>query len=75
MIPQYLTMADNGAYNIALTISSLIGVPMAGFFLINSHFISQLIKDENYKELGAKYKESGVFLYWIGSLFFCLILR
>lgn len=74
MIPQYLTMADNGAYNIALTISSLIGVPMAGFFLINSHFISQLIKDENYKELGAKYKESGVFLYWIGSLFFCLIL-
>lgn len=74
MIPQYLNMADNGAYSIAQTLSGLIGVPMASVFALNSHLISQLIKDKNFIELGKRYKESATYLYWIGSVFFGLIL-
>lgn len=74
MIPLFLTMEDNGIFSVALTISSIIGIPMIGYFLLNSHMISQLIEEKNYSELSFNYKESAKYLYWIGSMLFCLIL-
>lgn len=74
MIPQFLSMENNGIYSVALNISGLIGVPMAGVFALHSPIIAQLIENKNIEELEKKYTETATFLFWIGAIFFTLLL-
>lgn len=70
MIPNFIDLKANGIYNIGVTLASTLAIPATGIFALQAPQISKLIKLEQWKELGVKYKETAKLLLFISALFY-----
>ena len=73
MIPSFLSMVDNGTFSIGVTLASALAIPATAVFTLYAPIISKLIKEEKYKELDSKYKETASLLFFIGAVLFSCI--
>jgi O-antigen/teichoic acid export membrane protein len=74
MIPLFLEFDDNGAYRIAVNLSSALAIPATGLFIIYAPQVSHWIKNKEFDVLKMKYIETSKLLFFIGALIFgCVI--
>lgn len=75
MIPEFLSFEANGTYNIGVTLASSIAIPATGLFAIYAPIVSKLIKGNEWDELGLKYVETAMLLFFVGGLLYgCVLL-
>ena len=75
MLGNFNSMEAVGSYNIAVLLTSVIAIPATGLFATHAPIISELLKNNQLKELGTKYTETSKFLFFIGALAMgCLVL-
>lgn len=74
IIPEFFSLADNGVFGYAVTLSSTLQIPAIGMFALYAPLISGYLKSGNIIELGGKYKDVALLLLFIGGLFYSCIL-
>lgn len=68
-------MSEIGIYNIGVLVASTLIIPATGIFAISSPVISELVKENKFKELSIKYRENAKLLFAIGAvLYSCVFL-
>lgn len=70
MIPKFISMEAGGTFSIGVTLASAIAIPATGLFTLYAPIISNLIKNNSWKELNMKYKEISRLLFFIGVLLY-----
>ncbi|MGV3460427.1 MAG: lipopolysaccharide biosynthesis protein [Flavobacterium sp.] len=73
IIPEFFSLADNGVFGYAVTLSSTLQIPAIGMFALYAPLVSGYLKSENFTELSHKYKDVARLLLFIGALFYCCI--
>ncbi len=73
MIPKLISMEANGTFSIGVTLASALAVPATGIFALYAPIVSNLLKENNLKELNIKYKQIAKLLFFIGALFYSCI--
>jgi len=74
IIPEFFSLADNGVFGYAVTLSSTLQIPAVGMFALYAPLISGYIKSGDIDELNYKYKDVARLLLFIGALFYSCIL-
>ncbi|WLD23441.1 polysaccharide biosynthesis C-terminal domain-containing protein [Flavobacterium dauae] len=75
MIPEFLSNAANGDFNIGVNLANALMIPAAGVFALYSPLISESLKKNDLSVLKIKYADVAKNLFFIGILLYgCVIL-
>jgi len=73
MVPNLLSLKENGVYSIGVILASTLAIPSAGIYALFSPIISDYLDNQNIEALEEKYKEiSKILLIISGLLFSCI---
>ena len=75
MIPQFISNAANGDFNIGVNLANALMIPAAGVFALYSPLISESLKKNDLSVLKIKYADVAKNLFFIGILLYgCVLL-
>lgn len=75
MIPEFISSAANGDFNIGVNLANALMIPATGVFALYSPIISEAIKKKNHTLLKTKYIEVAKNLFFIGiAMYGCVLL-
>ena len=70
MIPEFLSFEANGTFSIGLSLATTLAIPASGIFAIYAPKISYYLKNDGIEELGKKYVETAILLFFIGAILY-----